>query len=900
MSKKLAIKISSKVTIITLLGLLTLSPLSTLAVVTLDYDNPNKSGSNPYKFNSSNALDSNLLMSVVGCTGIVDKVSRSMMDFVQKETEDIFKKEAEEEIAGELGGGAVETTSKTQEAKIAETNAIATANKKREECFNGIAFTLAKNQLTSMTKYTMNWIGTGFSGDPMYVRDTNTFMAGIAEDVILKELDSLDNESAYPYSLDFKRSYIKKYIGTEANFYDTMKSSMSNYLKPGKTIEDFSTDFSAGGWNAYLGMMLNPQNNPLGNTMIMSQEIADRQTNEITNIKEELAQSGGIFNQKKCVTYAATTEEQAREAWEELVWEEKDYPMYDGNDEVIETSWEEYVALNHPAGFIQEGEEPDCIKWENVTPGVVIKDKISSTLNSPERQLELADTINEVLNMLFTNLITKFQNQGLTSLASNITDFGNTNIAGFGNNTLGEINIYSSTTQGYNSNSFDLIKDLGNTYNYDKLVDGGNWDAKNNSVNGDPTLGLYKDIGIKNTYYTVTTAGKTKLFDGNTSWAVGDRALFNGSQWQKWQAGSKNPIKERGVIQIQQDYIVAAKEALLSIPPIMPALGELDYCIPGPNQNWAINSTETREAYFDYVDGYSFKDVASKTLKVISGIKNIVDSFTLFDEIAKMFGISSDDTIIVIDPPKKDGLLYTTYKDTFINYNSSNIWSAVQSNPLFYVNGKSTFMESMKSDDVYISRIENKISNTKLAVSKMYKEYSDKIMNRYGYTSLMQDKYIELENREEENTSYLPMARDGLKITKNIVSYDEATKDANKYYKEAIIEANLNISKLEEIRKQVNAIVKEAQDRRNNKLLEDGVTIPDNCLEEEEIYYIEESELNYNSEIERCNDEVDNDEDGYIDNNDIDCNGYMNTEGDTYNYDETYEDQTYWDENYEN
>jgi hypothetical protein len=54
----------------------------------------------------------------------------------------------------------------------------------------------------------------------------------------------------------------------------------------------------------------------------------------------------------------------------------------------------------------------------------------------------------------------------------------------------------------------------------------GTWNAATNT----PTL--TSGVGVKNTYYIVSTAGTTNL-DGISSWNVGDWAIFNGTTWQK-------------------------------------------------------------------------------------------------------------------------------------------------------------------------------------------------------------------------------------------------------------------------------------------------------------------------------------------------------------------------------
>jgi hypothetical protein len=55
---------------------------------------------------------------------------------------------------------------------------------------------------------------------------------------------------------------------------------------------------------------------------------------------------------------------------------------------------------------------------------------------------------------------------------------------------------------------------------------------------------------------------------------------------------SNGVLIKRGIIQIQKDYNAEIPKAIENNTLISPALGKLDYCIPGPNPNWEENSNE--------------------------------------------------------------------------------------------------------------------------------------------------------------------------------------------------------------------------------------------------------------------------------------------------------------------
>jgi len=63
----------------------------------------------------------------------------------------------------------------------------------------------------------------------------------------------------------------------------------------------------------------------------------------------------------------------------------------------------------------------------------------------------------------------------------------------------------------------------------------GTWNASTNN----PTL--VSSVGTKGDYYVVSVAGSTNL-DGTTLWGVGDWAVFNGSIWEKVDAGDTTNV----------------------------------------------------------------------------------------------------------------------------------------------------------------------------------------------------------------------------------------------------------------------------------------------------------------------------------------------------------------------
>lgn len=930
----------------------------------LNWDNPNKNGTNPYKISTDAILNPQTMMAVVGCTGIVDKVSTATTGFLKDSLAKILKKEsgklstqelyekycsqgkaiANTSVSGMptvLGNGvnssAIQTAikdtafcnsnlnTKDREAllKQQETNEILTATKKREECFNGLAYTLAKNQLTSMTRQTINWVNTGFSGNPLYVQNITSLTNSIGKNVLENGIEVLAN-GAFPYSDTFSKTAIVNYqnrnvFDNTSNFLNSLASDLSNFITDTTSYSDseiltekqraqranntFSNDFSTGGWDAWNAMTQRDQNNPLGFTMKASQYLADRIEQQSTETKNELIQNNGFLSQKECTMWQNYGNDGKPITTNKNLFN----PTNVGS--ITTTAVKEFSYTTN-----KQNNNDKCVKWKVTTPGSMVKDKLSTYINSPERQLEIADSINEVLNNLFTKLIENFRSEGLFGLSqpSSFDSNSNYGAGGYGSNNINyESGIeYDETTDssGYSYDSnFDLTRDLGNTYIRENTRSLGKWDAKNNRIWDPQTktwtggelnvdLGVWNEVSKgyepANYYYTVEIAGNTKLFNnGYNGWAVGDRAFWDGEKWQNWKKDQASPIKTRGIIQIQSDYIVAAKEILKVLPKLMPKKGELDYCIPGPNPSYNENSRVTASLFTDYfgtlggsyIPGKFFKRDATEIQIAQKGSQPYDDykanltlggSDVLFNKITP----SGD-----IDPEKgKSDPLYSS-KVTAMK-NSNSIWQNIQ-----------IFLGSYKSDEKEDLIMEN-ISKLQVDIQKgiqgFLSNYQTKVFENL-YTKKMRPEFIENESTGSltENTNYLSVLDEAYSFTNKMFTDDESITDATLEYKDSIAQAQSNISRLNLIKSEVSKIIKTAQDRRDANLIEilkreaekenrpisltkeEYKRIYKDCLEEENILYLDENDIvkNSDTEKERCTDGIDNDLDGLVDKKDTDC-----------------------------
>ncbi|HQO70965.1 MAG TPA: hypothetical protein PLH90_01470, partial [Candidatus Paceibacterota bacterium] len=947
-------KIKQVILSVLFLGQIFLSPMMVGASSLINWENPNKNGDNPYKINFDNILTSGLLTQVVGCTGITNKIAEviysgenSLKDILAE----LKKRKAGAKLINIIMGTTEATTGLVPTAnnlpqsieRIVNVDSASnpvfdedtsksiqkqTESMERENliksCFNGIAYTLAKNQLTSIARNTLNWVNSGFSGDPVYVQNVTLALQNVERSIVEPAIEEL-SYGAFPWGNTFIQSRIERIANRSSYTGDTgllsrTASDLANYIKNDfkynselseldnqriraeSAVRTFANDFSSGGWTGWLSMIINDNNNYLGYQSRASRVLQEKVEEQQKALQSELEQNDGYYNQTECVKWQRYNKDGTpMRPVDTLQYGDiiNDATLYN----LGQSKFGSFSLRSSGQDVFSDTKQSDydvCVETKAVTPGSNIKTRVDTTLGIPERQLEIADDINDVLNSVFSVLLSVLQDQGLSGLSSGEYTYTNSNI---GIRTFsGSVNEDSLSNHSSGDASFNLTRDLGNTFIYDTAINLGSWDANKNIIKSkeegvcyDQTgkkivcpTSLIKDIAPKdcldsqdrskkitcpaNVYYVVSNPGKTKLADGSYSgWAVGDRAFWDGNSWQNWKKDQPQPIKKRGVLQLQEDYSVAAKEILAMLPKIMPMIGELDYCIPGPNPSWQIVTTETSAALFE----------------LMGAVNASYDSYGMKLEKETRYY-----------RPDEEHQLYQNYMNFFKDLDGkiTDFWNkeVIQTAKWFELN-KFSEITKIKGDDEK-ERLDEQadllisdVAKQTKAFNTLYKEIVDK---RFGPQSSFWREFDMKENTAAvtRNPGYLPMIASGSKITSNILIYDEEISNLMETYKNEIVNSEANIYKLKQIKKEVSDIILTAQNRRANKMIEkikeeEGLTsftIQDfeerykDCLDQENINYYDDLEVLYGAEnnAERCGDGLDNDLDGFVDGNDMDCNSF--------------------------
>lgn len=723
-------------------------------------------GSGQFSMNMNNIMQSGVLTALIGCTGIVSKVEKSINKLfgIGKDTASTAAKTA----AAKATSVPTYDIFTQMSVDTAKTN-ITTEQKSdafREECLNGVAFAFAKMQLAYITQKTVNWINTGYAGDPFYVRNQVSFFEQLKKEqlgMLLGPYANYDNKLKYPFGMSFARSMI---YSTRNSIDKQLQSDLLYSLKPGSTMDNYASDFSRGGWLGWLVLTQNPVNNPVGFTMAATQHVMNSVANNLTSQKNELDQNNGFLSQKKCVKWSNEADNEGMAYLSSL---------QDAN-----------------RGTTTAVVKPTCIKTEVTTPGQVILGLTNQSTTTSARQLELAQSLNQSLYSIFSALLNKLTTEGLKSLsafqpgpADGSTYGGNNKVydvdgndisstySGAGGilNGVGGNGWYDTKTTGFDITT-DINKVISVQYSYIQAIDESRKVlpyilpavAKLDYCIPGPNPGWYEKAqgtlgGIDNYLNTVQ-----KRSDGTYGLGTGQLidSFFKDIPSQPTisiKALLSKILSELGDI----TYSAGTKQAIIN---------HLDFLLSATTFNISklsfvftdINN-KLKETGLDYNQAQAWSEASRKYLRCLA-------EDTFWQNIDINYAVVGSSSLGM----KCSGYLNSIGKDGIRNLQD-------------YINSKGT--------DPY-SATEYHKRALFLYISGMVENYKKAIDLNYGTESPMLDPTI---------TSYLPMAESGLQITKNLDSYEVDIKNTMDEYAELKRESNANIYQLKALWKAVNEVL---------------------------------------------------------------------------------------------
>ncbi|HBB49689.1 TPA: hypothetical protein DEQ22_03205 [Candidatus Nomurabacteria bacterium] len=286
---------------------------------------------------------------------------------------------------------------------------------------------IARSLLQQMTQNTVNWINSGFHGNPLYLENPDSFFKDIAKYEIRNLVDMFGyDQLRYPFGKDFALNAIGAY---QRQLADNTQYSLSKVINDPIFLDSFRNDFNVGGWNGFLINTQYQQNNYLGFQMLATEELARRvqgtSQTATQKVQTTLQQGMGFLSPKTCPSN----------------------PLYNnGKNEFLQPSfnYNQYLK-DHPYDFEAAKKSPtyDILysagiqaaehvwKQKNTcpgglvatTPGSVVAGTIMEALGSNTRQAELGTVSGSIQASIATILdafLNHFLQKGLNALGNKI------------------------------------------------------------------------------------------------------------------------------------------------------------------------------------------------------------------------------------------------------------------------------------------------------------------------------------------------------------------------------------------------------------------------------------------------------------------------------------------------
>jgi len=172
----------------------------------------------------------------------------------------------------------------------------------KENALDAVVFAAAKAATQQLVGNMIDWVSSGFEGEPAFVTNESAFVGNI-HDIIIVEL--LVEETADIYNEAPFRNYLISAIADD--YSSSYKDSGYNLDKLLSDDNAFlGGDFLIGGWDGWYAMTQNPDNNYYGARLKTQKELARRQSVAQENIQKELDRGDGFFSLKDSLGNIAT------------------------------------------------------------------------------------------------------------------------------------------------------------------------------------------------------------------------------------------------------------------------------------------------------------------------------------------------------------------------------------------------------------------------------------------------------------------------------------------------------------------------------------------------------------------------------------------------------------------
>lgn len=256
--------------------------------------------------------------------------------------------------------------------------------------FRPLARLIGKRMLAELTKSIVDWINTGFDGSPSFIKDPESFLLDVGDQVVGEYILGTGLAGlCKPFEFNVRIALAVNY-SYKSGFGARSQCTLSDILgNTENAFNDFTSDFTKGGWKSWFTMNGNPYNNPYGAYLeanaAVSAQIGNRKKVEL----KKLDWGNGFFSYEECADDTVT--------WGGM----------QGENSGVRIKTGEGQQDNDADGDGRVTTAESRGKCEIKTPGKTIAGALDGPMGAYANQIGLADSLDAIVNALANQMFTQ-------------------------------------------------------------------------------------------------------------------------------------------------------------------------------------------------------------------------------------------------------------------------------------------------------------------------------------------------------------------------------------------------------------------------------------------------------------------------------------------------------------
>ncbi|MEN9621607.1 MAG: hypothetical protein RLZZ67_41 [Candidatus Parcubacteria bacterium] len=262
----------------------------------------------------------------------------------------------------------------------------------------------------------VTWVNSGFEGKPSFVTDFGGTLLDAADETVGKfiegsELGFMCNNFSFQIRIALALKYSQPFKEKARCTFTTISGNVQNFADSNGGV----------GWDNWLKLTTEPQNNVYGAFAVADSEVAQRMLAAVTQKKDKISIGQGFLDYETCDKFEDPQEQFEREQAGldpavEVLNNSTSFGAIQSSFATSSRNGAVTAPVTKGTRFVDPtGNNRTCTKKSTKTPGKIIASKLESTLGSNDIQMAVASEIDDVIAATL-NQLTQKMIQGATGL----------------------------------------------------------------------------------------------------------------------------------------------------------------------------------------------------------------------------------------------------------------------------------------------------------------------------------------------------------------------------------------------------------------------------------------------------------------------------------------------------